>query len=36
VHRSERRDDLVGERVFRHYEDVAAVLREIAGRERTV
>ena len=38
MHRSERGDDLVGERVFRHYEDVdiAAVLREIAGRERTV
>jgi len=38
VHRSERGDDLVGERAFRHYEDVdiAAVLREIAGRERTV
>jgi len=37
VHRSERGDDLVGERVFRHHEDVdiAAVLREI-GRERTV
>jgi hypothetical protein len=38
VHRSERGNDLVGERVFRHYEDVdvATVLREIAGRERTV
>src|SRR3989442_12929461 len=38
VHRSERGDDLVGERVFRHYEevDVAAVLGEITGREGAV
>jgi hypothetical protein len=35
---SEHGDDLVGERVFRHDEDVdvATVLSEIAGRERTV
>lgn len=38
MHRCERRDDLVGQHVFRHDQDidVAAVLGEIAGRERTV